>query len=597
MPLSLSSIASGTVAGATGPTGSTGVTGSSGPTGATGVRGATGPSGSFPSPKITSISYPGDNTAANTGGGDVITLNGSGFSNTVTVMIDMQSVGVVTVLNSNTVTFVSPAKSTGSYILYLVNSDGDTAISFPGIQYSGTPNWTTAAGTLGTLYETTVFSNTVIATGDAPITYSLQSGTLPPGATLNANGAITGTSNNISSSTTYTFTVRASDAQNQDTDRTFSITVDPDVVTWNTPNVQVTTITTTPNTAISNVSLSASSILGRAITYTANVLPSGIILTGNTITGTPNVAGNTNTLITATASGTNKSNTRIINFQVSSPVASLVTVSPAISGKSLWNLSATGDGKLTLPNATTGTVYTITNSDTSSIDLMVKLWGGGGGGASGGQGGYAYGTYTLAVGASVKVVAGAGHLSADLFNSHGGGASAIYSSTNDSVPYGVAGGGGGAGNTTGGNGGGDLGGNATDLGGGWNAQGGKRGTQSAAGAGGGGARGSGSAGSFRNGGNGFFNNNPTTAAPAGWGIGGRGGYRSGDGTSGGGGGGYYGGGGGGADAGSAGGGGGSGYIGGLTNANQFTGYGSDPERGTAGNPQANGKVILAVSTS
>jgi collagen type VII alpha len=319
MPITLSSIASATVAGATGPTGSIGVTGITGTTGATGITGIQGATGIATVPKIASISYPGDNTAANTDGGDVITLTGSGFSNTVTIIIDGAAVGSVTVVNDTTVTFVSPAEAAGSYIVYLINSDGSTAIAIPGIQYSGVPSWTTAAGSIGTLYETTAISNTFIATGDAPISYSLQSGTLPPGSTLSANGLLSGTSALTASSTTYTFTVRAADAENQDTDRQFSLTVNPDVVTWNSPP-SGNTYTGDVNTAISSVTLNATSAIGYGVQYTANTLPTGLTLSGNTISGTPTVAGNTNTLLTATANTSSRFATRVINWSFSVPV-------------------------------------------------------------------------------------------------------------------------------------------------------------------------------------------------------------------------------------------------------------------------------------
>ena len=312
----LSTVITNTVSGATGPIGSTGATGSTGSTGATGPTGATGTIGPAPViPKITTISYPGDNTAANTGGGDVITLTGSGFSNGASVIINGQAVGTVTVVSNTTVTFVSPSQNTGSYIVYVINPNGATAIAVPGIQYSGTPDWSTAAGSLGSVYETTAISNTVIATGDAPISYSLQSGTLPTGSSLSANGLISGTSSATASTTTFTFTVRATDGQNQDTDRQFSITVNPDVVTWSTP-ANGNTYTVTSGTAISNVSLGATSAIGYGIQYTANTLPTGITLSGNTISGTPTTAGNTNTLLTATANTSGRSATRVINWVV-----------------------------------------------------------------------------------------------------------------------------------------------------------------------------------------------------------------------------------------------------------------------------------------
>lgn len=317
MPIKLSSVITNTVSGATGPAGATGATGPIGSIGLTGSTGATGSVGLSVSdvPKITSLSYVGDNTAANTGGGDVITLTGSGFSNTAAVVIDGQTASVVTVANSTSMTFVSPARPTGSYIVYVVNPNGATGIFVPGIQYSGTPNWTTAAGSIASLFETQAFGNTVIATGDAPISYSLQSGSLPPGSTLNANGTITGSSVATASPTTYTFTIRATDAQNQDTDRQFSITINPDAVTWISPANGNTYVLTT-GTAISNVTLSATSAAGYGVQYTANTLPTGLTLSGNTISGTPTTEGNTNTLLTATANTTNRSAPRIINWVV-----------------------------------------------------------------------------------------------------------------------------------------------------------------------------------------------------------------------------------------------------------------------------------------
>jgi hypothetical protein len=256
--------------------------------------------------KVTSIVYPGDDTAADTAGGQTITLTGTGFVSGASVLLNGSAVGVVSVANSTTLTFTSPSANAGSYVIYIVNPDGGTAISIPGIQYSGTPTWTTAAGSLGSLYETAAFGNTVVATGDT-VTYSLQSGTLPPGATFSSNGTITGTSSTLSSPTTYTFTVRATDAQNQDTDRSFSITINPDAVTWSSPTTN-TSYTLLPNVAMSNISLVATSAAGANIFYSANTLPTGVSLSGNTIFGTPTVTDETRTsLVTATANTTSES--------------------------------------------------------------------------------------------------------------------------------------------------------------------------------------------------------------------------------------------------------------------------------------------------
>ena len=201
----------------------------SGYTGSQGTPGYIGSAGAGVSgPRITSIGYPGDDTAADIVGGSSITLTGANFAAGAQVVINGNAASVVSVVNSTTITFTAPPNPTGSYILYVVNADGATTIAVPGLQYSGTPAWTTAAGSLGSVAKDNNFTTTIAATGDAPVTYSLYSGALPSGFTLTANtGVITGTAPNVSVDTTYSFTIRATDAQRQDTDRAFSILVQP----------------------------------------------------------------------------------------------------------------------------------------------------------------------------------------------------------------------------------------------------------------------------------------------------------------------------------------------------------------------------------
>jgi hypothetical protein len=266
-------------------------------------------------PKITTIVYPGDDTATDTAGGATINLTGAGFQSGCSVLVSGTASSVVTFISSTQISFIAPALSAGTYVIYVINPDGGTAISIPGISYSGTPNWTTTAGSLGTAYETGAISSTLTATGDAPITYTLASGTLPTGSSLSSDGTLSGTAVATASATTYTFTVSANDAQNQTTNRAFSLTINPDVVTWSSP-ADSTTYTVATNTAISNVALSATSAAGGSITYTADTLPTGLSITGANIAGTPTVSANTSTILTATSTAT-RAATRTINWVVS----------------------------------------------------------------------------------------------------------------------------------------------------------------------------------------------------------------------------------------------------------------------------------------
>lgn len=478
MPLKISTLSTSSVVGATGPAGpqgATGPVGATGPTGSTGLTGATGlslPNG----PRISSISYTGDNTAADPAGGEVITLTGGNFAAGASVIINGQSVGTVTVVNSTTVTFVSPALSVGSYIIYLVNTDGGTAVSVPGIQYSGTPTWSTTAGSIGSVYEASQFSNTIVATGDAPITYAVQSGALPPGATLNANGTITGTSATTSSPTTYTFTARASDAQSQDTDRQFSLTVNPDVVTWNSPPAG-NTYAFPSGLPISNVSLSATSAAGHSITYSANTLPNGITISGNTITGTPTTQGNTNTLLTATASPSNRSNTRFIIFQITPAPAPPTIEVLVVAGGGGGGQDAGGGG------GAGGLTYLSAFSVTPSTSYTVTVGAGGGQNSSGSN--TVFHNTTSIGGGYGGIFYAYNNATAGGPGGSGGGGSAQYSNVFHAGGSGVAG----QGNNGGNNGGGwaITGGNYVAGGGGGAGAAGQNADSTRAGSGGNGA--------------------------------------------------------------------------------------------------------------
>jgi hypothetical protein len=292
---------------ALGPSGYTGSRGDAGYTGSGGGGGAAGPT-------IASIGYVGNNTATDVAGGETITLTGTGFSSGCSIIINGTAVGVVTFVSSTQVAFVAPALSAGTYILYLVNTNGATAISVPGISYSGVPSFYTAAGSVGAVYEASSFNSNVAAAGDATITYPIASGSLPTGATLNANGVITGTSVLTSNVTTYTFGVNASDGQNQDVTRTYTITVNPDAVTWSAPT-SGSTISLGQNSSTSTT-LTATSAAGKTITYTANALPTGLSISGNVVTGTPTVTGNTTTLLTANATSTTRSATITVTWNI-----------------------------------------------------------------------------------------------------------------------------------------------------------------------------------------------------------------------------------------------------------------------------------------
>jgi hypothetical protein len=92
-------------------------------------------------PFIRSITYFGANTTASPSGGQTVTLNGSNFAPNVQVYINTSSnflafASAVSRINANAVSFTTPGRESGTYLLYAINPDGGFAILVPGIVYA-----------------------------------------------------------------------------------------------------------------------------------------------------------------------------------------------------------------------------------------------------------------------------------------------------------------------------------------------------------------------------------------------------------------------------------------------------------------------------
>ena len=179
-------------------------------------------------PTIESVSYPGDDLAADPAGGQTITLTGTNFLDGATVEIEGTLAPVVTVVSKTEITFTAPAKAAGDYDILLTNGDNTTATFVDGITYNGLPSWTTPAGNLGTFPAgSTIPTITLVATepDSGVVSYSVTTGALPTGLTL-TGADIDGTVPTPAGQTTYNFSVTASDDENQEsTERAFNIVV------------------------------------------------------------------------------------------------------------------------------------------------------------------------------------------------------------------------------------------------------------------------------------------------------------------------------------------------------------------------------------
>jgi alpha-tubulin suppressor-like RCC1 family protein len=178
-------------------------------------------------PRITTVNVANssytvlDDTSVNTSGGYLV-ITGANFQSGAIVTVQDTNATSTTYVNDTTLRAQVPAKTAGSYNLYVTNPDGGTAIKVLGVSYSNTPIWGTAA-TLSNQAANTAFAVNISANSDSAVTYS-NTTALPAGTTLLANGLFYGTVT-IGAETVYSFDVNAVDAENQDTPRTFSLTV------------------------------------------------------------------------------------------------------------------------------------------------------------------------------------------------------------------------------------------------------------------------------------------------------------------------------------------------------------------------------------
>ena len=162
-----------------------------------------------------------DDTAVSTSGG-YIKITGTGFAAGAIVVIGSTNATSTGFVSSTVLNVQVPALSAGTYTVYVVNTNGGTAIGVNGLTYSAEPNWVTSS-TLPNGTSGGAISIQLDAT--EATTYTLQAGSsLPDGLTLTSGGLLSGTVT-VGIQTIYSFTVVATDAQSQDSPRAFTITI------------------------------------------------------------------------------------------------------------------------------------------------------------------------------------------------------------------------------------------------------------------------------------------------------------------------------------------------------------------------------------
>jgi hypothetical protein len=359
-------------------------------------------------------------------------------------------------LNSSTGTLTGTAPvvtQPTTYSFSITASDGVNSLarSFSVLVNDQSPVWVTSA-TLSTFTKNVPYSVQLSATDDSggSLTYSVVSGSLPTGLNLSSSGLISGTP---TSSSTASVTIRATDQNNNFTNRAFTL---PNTgPTWTTSG----TISSMGNGSAYSYQLVATDDSGSAPSYSlvSGTFPTGITLSSSgLISGTASgITGSTGTLsFVFSATDSN-------GVSVNSSTISIPTFIYAFSNHTFTTASATGNVGPTLNavrSAYSSTTWAATYLNMTSQGIQewtvpstgnytITAAGAKGGiGASNYDSGYGAtmsGTFSLVAGAVLRIAVGQTG-GQGLNGNGGGGGGGTFVATSANSPLICAGGGGGS---------------------------------------------------------------------------------------------------------------------------------------------------------
>lgn len=161
-----------------------------------------------------------DTAVALTGG--YIKITGTGFKSGATVTVNRSQATSVTFVSSTELLAQVSAQIAGTYVVYVVNTDGSVALRVNGITFSSEPTWVTDSA-LPEKGAGEAISIQLSATQASTYTLAANS-VLPPGLTLSSGGLLSGAVV-TEQQTLYNFAVVATDTELQDSPRTFSVNI------------------------------------------------------------------------------------------------------------------------------------------------------------------------------------------------------------------------------------------------------------------------------------------------------------------------------------------------------------------------------------
>jgi hypothetical protein len=227
---------------------------------------------------------------------------------------------------------------TSNFTVKATNAAGDDTEALSIVINPATPvapHITTASllgGTVGTAY-----SQTLAATGDATITWSIDNGALPDGLLLDGTtGEISGTP---TTDATFNFTVKATNSTGNDT-KALSIVISPAIPPAVAPTITTATLLGGTVGTAYNQTLAATGTAPITWTIDNGNLPNGLTLNSTTgaITGTPVISGTY--YFTVRASNSAGDDTQALSIVISPATPCTVSLSSPFSLFLLFSFSS-----------------------------------------------------------------------------------------------------------------------------------------------------------------------------------------------------------------------------------------------------------------
>ncbi len=296
---------------------------------------------------VSSLTLSGPTGAAQVGVAYTSSLTATGGVAPYTFSISIGALPPGLLLNSSTgaITGTPTAAGTYNFTAQVVDSQDNTATASCSIVVS--PAVLTLSGPTGTAQVGVAYSSVLNAAGGvAPYTFSITSGALPPGLSLNSStGAITGTPTTVG---TYNFTAQVVDSKGDTAPANCSI-----VVTSPGTSPTITSLTLVPS------SIPAGSV--GPIVMTATVTPAS---GGGTPTGSVTYFNGSTQVGTATLSG----GVGTFNYNPSSLAVGIYSITAVYSGDSAF--SASTSSPQTLAISQTGPFAYVANNSSNTVSVI-----------------------------------------------------------------------------------------------------------------------------------------------------------------------------------------------------------------------------------